>query len=448
MNIVLSYMLPIEASLVIFCDQYDLVIIAPSMFSNALQPLIDHKNSHGVKTFVKTTEEIYAEYDGYDAAEQIKYFIKDAIEQFNIHYVLLVGGKDKIPARYVYITSDSSRFISDLYYADIYNTTGGFCSWNSNNNSIFGEMNDTNIIDAVDLNPDICLGRLLCTTESEVSTVVNKIIEYESTNTGSTTWFKNMILCGGDTHTYKVIEFLIPLLLKRTGRIAFEGEYISKQIASLLEDFNSKKIFASKNIEDNTLKFTTENIKNAINEGAGFLLFSTHGNTDKILTHPPFNKNVWLPSSSGYSSADVLDLRNGEKLPIAVFEACLSGDFDTSESPLAWEFIKHNDGGSIASVAATTISEGLPGTLCTETLQGYLTKEFFTQYSEGKDILGELWKESIKCYLSDEEALRIGAPNITYGRLTIIKAPCFLNHVNVENWILLGDPSLKIGGYG
>jgi len=71
---------------------YDLVIITPSSFSDALQPFIDHKNSYGVETFIKNTEEIYDEYDGIDEAEQIKYFIKDAIETLDIKYVLLVGG--------------------------------------------------------------------------------------------------------------------------------------------------------------------------------------------------------------------------------------------------------------------------------------------------------------------------------------------------------------------
>ena len=69
-----------------------MVIIAPDMFSGSIQPLITHKNSHGVNTFLKTTEEIYTEYDGSDDAEEIKLFIRDAIETNNIKYVLLFGG--------------------------------------------------------------------------------------------------------------------------------------------------------------------------------------------------------------------------------------------------------------------------------------------------------------------------------------------------------------------
>ena len=34
-------------------DEYDMVIISPSMFSTVLQPLINHKNSHNVHTIFK-----------------------------------------------------------------------------------------------------------------------------------------------------------------------------------------------------------------------------------------------------------------------------------------------------------------------------------------------------------------------------------------------------------
>ena len=55
-------------------DEYDMVIIAPDTFSTNIQPLITHKNSHDVNTFLKTTEEIYVEYTGRDDAEKVKLF--------------------------------------------------------------------------------------------------------------------------------------------------------------------------------------------------------------------------------------------------------------------------------------------------------------------------------------------------------------------------------------
>ena len=135
-------------------DEFDMVIIAPECFSSDLQPLIDHKNSVDVKTFLKTTEEIYDEYDGVDRPEQIKYFIKDAKETWNVTYVLLVGGLKSIiygkprddpnqgskdwhlPVRYTNLVEQGSfndpGFISDLYFMDIYDGEVQFSSWDSN----------------------------------------------------------------------------------------------------------------------------------------------------------------------------------------------------------------------------------------------------------------------------------------------------------------------------
>jgi len=73
-------------------SEYNLVIIAPKSFEQALQPLIEHKNSYGILTVLKTTEDIYNEFSGVDKPEKIKYFIKNAIETWGVEYVLLVGG--------------------------------------------------------------------------------------------------------------------------------------------------------------------------------------------------------------------------------------------------------------------------------------------------------------------------------------------------------------------
>ncbi len=195
---------------------YDLVIIAPEKFSSALQPLIDHKISKGISTMLKTTEDIYAEYTGYDKPEQIKYFIKDALETYNTSYILLVGGlKSRIyavprdseslgskgwylPVRYSSLMTspdDDPGYISDLYYADIYNATGGFCSWDSNGNHIYAEYGGINA-DKLDLYPDVALGRLSCRSVKEVNGVVDKIITYE--NSADPSWFNKFVLVSGD----------------------------------------------------------------------------------------------------------------------------------------------------------------------------------------------------------------------------------------------------------
>jgi hypothetical protein len=213
-------------------SSYDLVIVTPSKFANELNRLETHKNNVGIKTFIKTTEEIYDNYNGVDKPEQIKYFIKDAIETYDIKYVLLVGGlksqiyakpKDDtnqgskgwyLPVRYTNLYdkpkyplfSEENIFdpgvISDLYYADIYDGGGGFSSWDTNNDGVFAAWaypdpnvkNDTDI----DMVPDVCVGRLACRSLKEVKTVVDKIIKYETSSVKETDWFNKMTTITGD----------------------------------------------------------------------------------------------------------------------------------------------------------------------------------------------------------------------------------------------------------
>lgn len=162
-------------------ENYDMVIIAPNMFSGALQPLIDHKNSVGVQTFLKTTEDIYDEYQGRDQAEQIKYFIYDSVKNLGIKYVLLIGDIDLLPIRTSYVKyGPIEGVISDLYYSDVFDFYGNFCSWDSNENDLFGEFNyignNGNEIDNVDLYPDVGVGRIPCSSISELEIIINKII--------------------------------------------------------------------------------------------------------------------------------------------------------------------------------------------------------------------------------------------------------------------------------
>ncbi|OYT61216.1 peptidase C25 [Thermoplasmatales archaeon ex4484_30] len=196
---------------------YDLAIIAPSEFSIELQRLVEHKNEHNVKTILKTTEEIYAEYSGRDKPEKIKYFIKDAIEEWGIKYVLLVGGlksliyakprdnancgeKDwHVPVRYSNLISGEPGYLCDLYYADVYKEGGEFDDWDSNGNGIFAEWTNVEGMpeDTLDLYPDVCVGRLACRNIGEVKDVIDKIIYYENNACGSE-WFNRILVVSGD----------------------------------------------------------------------------------------------------------------------------------------------------------------------------------------------------------------------------------------------------------
>jgi len=425
-------------------NNYDFLIISPSKFTGSLEPLVPHKNSHGIQTKIVNLNEIYNSVyfpvNGRDKPEEIKYFIKNAIENWGISYVMLVGGKEDMPVRFVenIYGPHYNLFICDLYFADIYNKNGSFCSWDSNQNNVFGEVNASFVIDEVDLYPDICIGRLLCCNKTEVQLVVNKIINYEE-NTYQADWFKNIVLFGGDSQP-SFLEFIYPLFGRTIGSIAFEGEYMGNKISRILSDFQSTKIYASGFIRPGINFLTNNNVNDAINKGVGFVLFSGHGNPDKIWSHPPFSSNmiIRLPYPLGYTIDEVQYLTNGEKLPIIVFCACSCGDFDYMDSPLAWEFMKQENGGAVACLANTNPSYLIPSTLCTETVNGHLTMNFYKAYSKGIDIIGDIWQETIVQYMNNETAWDLTPLNWKIYNVSVM---------TLEVWSLFGDPTLKIGGY-
>jgi hypothetical protein len=296
--------------------------------------------------------------------------------------------------------------------------------------------------DEVDLYPDVSIGRLLCRNPTDVQKVVEKIINYE-TNAYGNEWFKNLIVCGGDDARLKWRELTFCSYFDREGGILWEGEYMCDRAAEHLSDFTAKKIYATGLLKP-TIKFlTVNNINRAINEGAGFLYFVGHGSTETAInTNFPFCAKIWLPFPHAYSISDSTDLQNDEKLPVTVFAGCNCGNFDLSNSPIAWEFVKNENGGAIASFAATTGSIVLFSTMCTETYTGHLSLNVFQLYSEGMDVIGDIWSATITDYLNDEEAWSLGE---AFSELNWHNK--LANNYVLEEWALFGDPTLKIGGY-
>ncbi|HDS59283.1 MAG TPA: hypothetical protein ENN54_03185, partial [Thermoplasmatales archaeon] len=196
-------------------DSSDLLIVAPGGFTETLQPLVEHKESRGLATTLVTLDDIYNgdyfEVQGRDQQEQIKYFIKHAVEDWGVTYVLLVGGMRGqqfewyVPVRYTNNHAGSpyeTGFISDLYYADLYKYEEGemvFEDWDSNGNGIFAEFTNMRK-DILDLHPDVYLGRLPCRNLKDVEVMVDKIITYENGKPAQQEWFNRMLLIGGDTY--------------------------------------------------------------------------------------------------------------------------------------------------------------------------------------------------------------------------------------------------------
>jgi hypothetical protein len=431
-------------------ENYDLLVLAPSNFKRATRPLIIHKNKIGVSTIFVSLRDIYQgtyyPVQGRDKAEQIKYFIKEALDNWHIKYVLLIGGRKNLvspfetwslPVRYSHIEDNiapagypEKKYISDLYFSDIYDYEGNFSSWDNNGNKVFGEWLENKTADDIpDMYPDVYVGRLPCRNIFEVKIVVNKIINYEKEKCDNN-WFRNMVVVGGDTTC--------------TDDDHYEGEYSNQLAIEKMLDFNHIRLWTSLG----TLAGPIDVIK-AINKGCGFIYLAGHGNPRTWRTFPPNDNSVII---TGLNIYQMPFLFNGKKLPVCIVGGCLNSMFNNSILHSSWSFglpssecwswrlTRKIGGGAIAVIGNTGIGYGPEYRQNPSVWAGedWLEVHFFEEYGiNGTTILGELWGKTIAAYLDhfpinwNEKAFNDTA----------------MDAKTVQQWVLIGDPSLKIGGY-
>lgn len=425
-------------------DLYDLLIIAPRVFRNELLPLVKHKNNIGVRTVLVDLDEVYDRmfWQGRDEAEKVKYFIKAAVESWGVNYVLLVGGRKNqghiekwwLPVRYSaldrpYEIHPEPRFLSDLYFADIYDSNGSFSSWDDNDNGIFGEWPlSQGSVDHPDLVPDVSLGRLPCLNRRELRIVVRKIIGYETRGCDES-WFKTMVVVAGDTYP---------------GRTPYyDGEFYTQQGLDMMPEFQHVKLWAS----DGSLKNWVD-VVSTVNKGCGFLWWSGHGNPKDWATHPPDDNDTWI---YGLRLRNLPFLHNRQKLPVCITgSGCFNNMFNVSlrnkhwvyglPTPycISWALMIQRDGGTIATIGATAFSYESPDINLGYGGIEWLDKQFFSEYGRNHtDVLGDTWRDAITSVI--RQCPIDWSDDSVDGSALVVK--------NIQQWALFGDPSLKIGGY-
>jgi hypothetical protein len=382
-----------------------------------------------------------------------------------VSYVLLVGGMKRqqeqwiLPVRYTnnYVGGDFEHgVLSDLYYADIYKENGtAFEDWDANGNGIFAEYTPTSK-DIIDGSPDVYVGRLACRTEKEVDIMVEKIINYEK-SPADESWFKRMLLIGGDTYP-------------DSGPGGYEAEIDTNVSASYMTGFVFERLYTSLG----TLT-RQQDVEKAINNGAGFIHAAGHANPSILVTYPPENttKKVTILSMYTIPPLDAFyaliygkkglagffeelrqpflpRLKNKEKQPVVVVGGCHNSQFNTTPRNIltdgfshaygygvhvpkcwSWWLTSLEDGGAIATMGNSGLGMGLPGFDYPNGLDGWLLPRFFYNYGVlGKHYVAEAHSAAIADYVNQFD-------------INVDDA----DRQMVEQWVLLGDPSLRIGGY-
>ncbi len=370
---------------VTFPDIYDLLIITHRQFKSALQRLVDYKNNLDppIRTIMVSLDDIPTGV-GFDIQEDIKYYVKYAIETWGIKNLCIVGAgvedSELFPFRKALIPSQPYEdwFPSDLYYADIYNDTMGFADWDYDEDGVFAEYS----IDLYDMDilPDVGLGRIACNDVEELNIYIDKIILYKDHNK----MVNKILSIGGDTVT---------------GTVTMEGEYQNEKVLEKLPGYVSTRLW------DSNGKLTKANIRNGFRSAVDFVDFAGHGSPWSWATHPEEVEGKWIPAKTiispwtgfRFNDINIYNLNNANKFPVIVFTACSNNKFTETKNVIGWKMICKQGGGGIATFAEAGIGSGPGGERCVEEGVGLIEVLIFEKLYNTKE-LGQAWGEAIESY--------------------------------------------------
>jgi len=223
-----------------------------------------------------------------------------------------------------------------------------------------------------------------------------------------------------------------------------------------MTDFEKIKLYSSNRYNDSDYTPLTVNILRELSEGCGHLFLDGHGTPGYWTTGWP---NAEPILNGGINVYDILTLSNNDKLPICIIGGCHTSQFNVSffstllnksftwtygmpvAECLGWHLTRKIGGGSIATIGNTGLGyegegeygdrdgDGLNEPDCVEAWGGYLERCFYKSLNDNNIVLGENWGNAIKKYLDIY-------PGMEDQWDTKV----------IEEWVLIGDPSLIIGG--
>jgi len=341
----------------------DYILITHPDFLDALQPLIKNRETHGLRVTVVTTQEVYDEFGfGLETPLAIRDFLGRARANASPRFVLLVG---KASYDYQnYLNAPNKNLLPTFLVSTPHLGQAASDNWF--------------VADEKTSKPSIAIGRIPAKTPEQVSRVVSKIIAYE--NAGSADWRGRALF------------------------VADDKEALFAQQSDGLAEKAAPKVQASKIYLAGDVNKTRAEILSRWNDGVGLLTYVGHGSITTWAEGPLF------------SSENLGQLKNGDRLPILFTPTCLDGYFYHPQvDSLAEELLFKNDGGIIAGLAPTGLS--LP----------------FDQEEMMRALFDELFQDSTptlgEAILKAKQKMKADTPE---------------NREVIETFGLLGDPALAV----
>ncbi|WP_084605317.1 C25 family cysteine peptidase [Psychromonas aquimarina] len=324
-------------------QQADYLIITADQFKDAVEPLAAWKRKMGYNVYTAPLSETGA------SQEEIKQYIKDAYQQgVMTSYVLFVGDHEDLPGWAV--TGHGYHGKDHVWHTDF----------------------DYSLIDGDDKYPDIVVGRFPGDTAEQITTMVNRTLNYAKTPVISDR-YKHILVAGQfqdndgnlkadrmfmeDLH--RVADFLGPDydFFNTPGDQFNKGYQIHTALqwsADLSEDltyggwdYGTARITPPNNVPQvwkDQGNGDRVQIAEAINDGVSLVLHRDHGYGDG---------SGW--ADPHFTAAEVNNLVNGNLAPVVLSLNCATGWFDNKDS-FAESWMRNTNGGAVGFTGAVRVS--------------------------------------------------------------------------------------------
>ena len=296
-------------------DRADFLIIVYDDFFEEILPLAEWRHLTGLETKVVKWSEVGS------SSEDLLDYLTNAYNNWELppSFILIVGDTDHIPVNYLY---------NHPYHYSLTGTDHWYVA-----------------VDGTDYFPDMHIGRISVEDETELSTVVNKILNYSKTPYMDKNWFDDVLLAAYD----------------ESGRYFV---YTSERIYNFLNPlgYNCNRQYQGTNPPG-----STQGVIDAINNGVVIANHRDHGASE----NDGYSYSGW--SYPQFDTTNIQnDLSNGEMYPVMFALHCDSGWFDgeTDSDSGNWESIgeigiRVADKGFVAVIASTRVSySGYNDELC------------------------------------------------------------------------------------
>ncbi len=337
------------------------LIITTDEMAPAFQDLADWKTAVGMPTVVRSTSWIYANYpSGVDHAEEMREFIREAVEKWGVEYVLLGGDLGAVPVRY----GKSYFYGGDLIPTDLY----FMCldgSWNGNGDDLFGQayVNSSIKGDGADLYPDVWLGRYPVRSLGEAEHVVAKVLAYER---------KAPLGPGFGDQGLVLGEVLFPQNWSQGDSVIFDGAGVCETaVGTMTSHLSPYRMYENFTVYPGSVLEYKPDVISRLNAGYNMILHVGHG-----------YRNTMAVGYGGeaLSNGDADALYNGSRQGLLYAINCTSSSFDFD--CIADHFLRNAYGGMVASVGSTRLD--FP-----ETGRDYQAEFFHQVYDLGATRCGE-----------------------------------------------------------